>query len=209
MNNCSDAYDSDTHGADSHARRARQLVICVFCLVMLAVVTQLPVAAQEATPVQTPLGETLGEHQQSDAPSSSMFSTEVWLTPLVLLPGVALLIVSTSARFGQLHGEFHRLLDLPHGQAKVLSHQLMRRCVLFRNSLVALYASVGLFAFGSLLGGVVNLWQPESLWVVGGATMIGIGCVVFAAIQLVREAVICLDVLVDDYEALQKQLPQQ
>lgn len=129
-----------------------------------------------------------------------MFSTELWLTPLILLPGVALLIVSTSARFGQLHTEFHRLLDHPDAHSRILSQHLLKRSRLFRDALVALYASVGLFALGSLLGGVVNLWQPESLWVVGTATMIGIGCIVYAAGQLMREALICLSVLTDHSE---------
>ena len=48
-----------------------------------------------------------------------MIATEVWLTPLLLLPGVALLIVSTSHRFAQLHSEFHRLLDHPDDHAKI------------------------------------------------------------------------------------------
>lgn len=126
-----------------------------------------------------------------------MFSTELWLTPLILLPGVALLIVSTSARFGQLHTEVHRLLDHPDAHARILSLHLLKRSALFRDALVSLYASVGLFGLGSLLGGVVNLWRPESLWVVGGATMIGIGCVVYASVQLLREAMICLKVVVD------------
>lgn len=42
-----------------------------------------------------------------------VFSTEVWLTPLILLRGVALFIVSTSARFALLHAEVHRLLEHP------------------------------------------------------------------------------------------------
>lgn len=136
-------------------------------------------------------------------PRTGMFATEVWLTPLILLPGVTLLLVSTSARFGQLHTEIHRLLDHPDAHARILSRHLLRRSRLFRDALVALYASVGLFAFGSLLGGVVNLWRPESLWIVGGATMIGIGCIVYAAVQLVREALICLHVIVDHTEQLQ------
>lgn len=134
----------------------------------------------------------------------SMFTTEVWLTPLILLPGVALLIVSTSARFAQLHTEFHRLLDHRDAHAKILSRHLLKRSVLFRDALVPLYASVGLFALGSLLGSVVNLWRPSSLWVVGGATMVGIGCIVYAAIQLVREALICLRVVVDHTDQLQQ-----
>lgn len=133
-----------------------------------------------------------------------MFTTEVWLTPLILLPGVTLLTVSTSARFGQLHTEFHRLLDHPDAHAKILSRHLLRRSKLFRDSHVALYAGVGLFALGSLLGGVINLWRPESLWVVGGATMIGIGCIVYAAVQLMREALLCVRVVVDHTEQLQK-----
>lgn len=143
-----------------------------------------------------------GEDRDKPKARPSMLATEVWLTPLVLLPGVALLIVSTSARFGQLHTEIHRLLDHPDAHAKIQARNLLKRSALFRDSLVALYASVGLFAFGSLLGGVVNLWRPESLWVVGGATMLGIGGNVFAAVQLTREALICLQVIVEQAEHL-------
>lgn len=133
-----------------------------------------------------------------------MFSTEVWLTPLILLPGVALLIVSTSARFGQLQVEFHRLLDHPDAYAKILSRHLLNRSAFFRNALVALYSSVALFAIGSLLGAVVNLWRPESLWVVGGAAVVGIVCIVFAAIQLIREAWVYLQITLDHAPRLQE-----
>lgn len=132
-----------------------------------------------------------------------MFSTEVWLTPLILLPGVGLMIMSTSARFGQIQTEFHRLLDHPDAQAKIVSRHLVFRSKLFRDALVALYASVGLFALGSLLGGVINLWKPEFLWFAsGGLTIIGIGCIVFAAVQLVRESAICLQVVRDHHNKL-------
>ena len=132
----------------------------------------------------------------------TMFSTEVWLTPLILLPGVALLIMSTSARFGQVQAEFHRLLDYPDAHGKILAGHLLKRSALFRNALVALYASVSLFALGSLLGGVVNLWRPESLWVVGGLTILGIGCIVYASIELVRESLLCLEVIRDHSQQL-------
>lgn len=153
-------------------------------------------AADEAVPA-------IEEAISAPDSSSSMFSTEVWLTPLILLPGVALLIVSTSARFGQLHTEFHRLLDHPDAHARILSQHLLKRSTLFRDALLALYASVGLFAIGSLLGGVVNLWRPDSLWVVGTATMFGICCIAYASIQLMRETLLCLSVLKDHREQLQ------
>lgn len=132
-----------------------------------------------------------------------MFTTEVWLTPLILLPGVALLIMSTSARFGQVQIEFHRLLDHPDAHAKILAGHLLTRCAYFRNALVSLYCSVGIFALGSLLGGVVNLWRPESLWVVGGLTILGIAGIVYASFELVRESLLCLRVIRDHSEQIQ------
>jgi hypothetical protein len=132
-----------------------------------------------------------------------MFATELWLTPLILLPGVALLIGSTSARFGRIHVELHRLMDHPDEHSRVLVRHLLRRSTIFRNALAALYGSVSLFAIGSLLGGVVNLWRPGSLWVVGGLTICGIGCIVYAAIQLLWDSFICLQAFREHYERLE------
>jgi hypothetical protein len=124
-----------------------------------------------------------------------MIETELWLTPLILLPGVALLIMSTSARFGQIHAEFHHLLDHADAHAEILSRHLVLRSALYRNALISLHASVGLFALGSLLGGLLNLRYPELLWMVGGLTLLGIGGIVFASACLVRESMICLRVI--------------
>ena len=123
-----------------------------------------------------------------------MFATEVWLTPILLLPGVALLTVSTAHRFGQVQAEFHRLLNHPDRHAQIVARSLVARARLYRDALASLYLSVGLFALGSLLGGVVNLWRPESLWVVGGLTIAGIAAIVFSAIQLLRESLVSLQV---------------
>ncbi len=138
------------------------------------------------------------------ANATNQFTTEVWLTPLILLPGVALLIGSTSSRFAQLHAEFHRLMEHPDAHTKILSRNLLRRSRLFRDALASLYVSVGLFSLGSLVGAFVHFFWPTSLWVIGGFTLIGIGCLVFAAVQLVRESLICLDVIRDHSEQLRE-----
>jgi len=137
--------------------------------------------------------------------NAPMFTTEVWLTPLILLPGVALLTVSTSARFGQIQAEFHHMLDHPAGDARIVARNLVVRAALFRDALVALYMSVGMFALGSLLGGVINLWRPESLWLVGSVTILGIACIVFAALQLLRESLLCMRVIHEHQQELRSQ----
>ena len=96
-----------------------------------------------------------------------MNATEFWLTPLILLPGVALLIGSTSARFGQVHIEFHHMLDHPDAHARILSRNLLERSKLFRDALASLYTSVGLFSLGSLLGGVAGV-PAAKVTILGG-----------------------------------------
>lgn len=135
-----------------------------------------------------------------------MFATEVWLTPILLLPGVALLTVSTAHRFGQVQAEFHRLLNHPDRHAQIVARSLVARARLYRDALASLYLSVGLFALGSLLGGVVNLWRPESLWVVGGLTIAGIAAIVFSAIQLLRESLVSLQVVEQQSAAIDESL---
>ncbi len=136
-----------------------------------------------------------------------MFATEIWLTPLVLLPGVALLTVSTASRFGQVQSEFHRLLDHPDSHAKILARSLVTRARLYRDALASLYAAIGFFALGSLLGGVINLWQPESLWLVGGLTIAGIASIVFAAVQLLRESLLSLQLVRELSKAIEQSNP--
>ena len=139
------------------------------------------------------------------AAAEKTFSTEVWLTPLILLPGVALLIVSTSARFDQRHREFHRLLERPRAHTLILSRNLVKRSRLFRDALASLYFSVASFSMGSLTGAFVHIFWPTTLWLVGGFTIVGISCIVFAALQLVRESLICLDVIQEHNEALREE----
>ena len=138
-----------------------------------------------------------------------MFTTEVWLTPLILLPGVALLTVSTAHRLGQLQSDLHRLLDRPDSHAPAVARSLIHRAHLYRNSLASLYFAVVLFAVGSLLGGVVNLWRPESLWIVGGLTIVGIAAIVYSALQLFRESLIALEVIEEQFAALQESLHER
>jgi len=118
-----------------------------------------------------------------------------WLTPLVLLPGDAMLVMSTSARYGQIHQEFHHLVAEKVRREDLHSTSLMHRAILFRNALVGLYASVASLALGSMVGGLASLLSAESVWLVQGLTVLGVLALVYSAVQLVRESVLSLHVL--------------
>ncbi len=74
-----------------------------------------------------------------------MEDAELWLTPLIILAGVALLIVSTSVRYVQLHSEVHHIIETHTDAASCSFQNLLKRSVLLRHALVGLYVSVALF----------------------------------------------------------------
>ena len=102
----------------------------------------------------------------------------IWAAPLLLIPAVGLLVISTSARFGQLRDEFHRHKG---EQESVALKHLCRRASLIHSAMVSFYTSVAVLALASLLG-----------------TFLGVVLILFSAIQLIRESRLLLTVILDD-----------
>ena len=124
-----------------------------------------------------------------------MTTTVSWILPLVLLPGVALLIMSTSVRYGQIHSELHHILESQEAVSTMFHDHLLRRATFFRNALVALYVSVAVFAIGSISGAIAELLQGPGNWLVIIFTCIGILCLIGAAVELIRESILSLQVI--------------
>jgi hypothetical protein len=103
-----------------------------------------------------------------------METAGIWAAPLLLIPGVGLLILSTSARFGQLHQELHRQRDEGHSHA--VEH-LCRRARLLHSALVSLYVSVAVLAFSSLLGTLANRWFAAWRWIPESMTFLGVAVI--------------------------------
>ncbi|RMG95606.1 MAG: DUF2721 domain-containing protein [Chloroflexi bacterium] len=132
-----------------------------------------------------------------------MVTTTIWLTPLILLPGVALLVLSTSVRYAQIHEEFHHLLHTSSEANKRIARHLLTRSICFRNALVSLYLGVGFFSIASLVGGITSLIAENVDLVVIGLTFAGIACLVFAAFQLIRESSTSLKIIREHHQQIQ------
>jgi len=124
----------------------------------------------------------------------------LWVSPVVLVSGVGLLILSTSARYGQIHTELRELLRDTHDGAisgpsvNVLFEHLHKRTRLLLSALFGLYLSIGFFVMASLVGALTSIW-PISRVPVILLTCAGILGVAFAALQLIRESRIFLSTL--------------
>jgi hypothetical protein len=121
--------------------------------------------------------------------------TAFWLFPLILLPGVALIVMSTSARYAQIHEELHHIIEGQENISQIFLVHLKTRATYFRNALVALYVSVGLFAVGSIAGALMDFLNGPSTVTVVILTCLGILCFIYASIELIRESVLSLRVI--------------
>ncbi len=119
----------------------------------------------------------------------------LWITPLALLPGVGLLVMSTAIRFGQLHEEIHRHLAAEPGEHHDPPQHLLDRAAMFRNSLVALYASIAILAVAGLVGGMATLWMESAAIPVLTLTAVAVACLAYAAITLIRESALLMRVI--------------
>ena len=125
-----------------------------------------------------------------------MENNALWLIPLILLIGASLLIASTSSRYSLIHAEFQHLRNQAQEIQELYWHLLLKRSALLRNTLIALYISLALFACGCLLGGLVVLWLRDYAWAAMGVTCLGIAGLVFAAIELIRESLLSTALMV-------------
>lgn len=112
-----------------------------------------------------------------------------WATPLLVLPGVGLLVMSTSTRFARLHDELHHHLHAMACSSRTVE-RLILRARLFRNTLLALYAAVSFLSMSGLAGGIE---APVAL----SSTLLGLGVMllVVASFLLMRETTISLEVI--------------
>jgi len=69
------------------------------------------------------------------------------------------------------------------------------RAGMFRNALVALYASVAILAVASLVGGMAALWMAQAAVPVVALTAAAVGCLAYAAVTLIRESTLLMRVI--------------
>lgn len=106
----------------------------------------------------------------------------------MLVPGVALLVMSTSSRFAHVHSEIHNLANHKHEKdIGKLARSLDKRSVIFNNALISLYLSITFLAKASLIGEIAVIWMGNIFYIVVGLSCLGILCLVFASLQLIRE----------------------
>lgn len=118
---------------------------------------------------------------------------ELALVPIGMLPGIGLLILSTSSRYWTVVSD---LLDMSAEQCGGSAATLeRRRARLFRNALVSLYVAAAFASASALIGSTLSMlgYSGGPTAAIGAA--VAIGCIVFASIELIRESKLSLHIV--------------
>ena len=124
----------------------------------------------------------------------------LWLIPLTLIPGIAILIISTSLRNNQARSEILKLIaEKKDSERKSRTIDNLKRQLYFRNAFISFYISIVFLVLASILGTLPNTITNLNL-----LTMILIClaalCLVYASIQLISESLIATRVIKESVE---------
>ncbi len=116
----------------------------------------------------------------------------VLLQPVILIPGVGLLILSTAARFGQLEGP-------ARGPGGPDPDGLLRRARRFHIALIALYVAVLVLAISSIGGGLIFLLDRPPHGFVTATVCLAVLAVLVAVATLLTECRLAMRMLGEEF----------
>lgn len=125
-----------------------------------------------------------------------MDSIEAWILPFTFIPGVGMLILSTSNRYYHVKELIREIMLEEHKRELWSFDNLIARAHLFHRALVVLYIAIGSFSLSALVSNIHQNWITKyhhiCIAVSDMLILSGVVCVVFASVTLIREATISL-----------------
>ncbi len=126
------------------------------------------------------------------------------LQPVFLMSGVALLLMSTTARFGLLETEVEKTAGQSDSASQKLLQHLVQRARKYRLALTSLYAGAAILAGATVLGGGLSLFSPLAVMVTQILTCLAVICVFIALIALLLESRMAIEAV--EHTALSRPL---
>ena len=115
-----------------------------------------------------------------------------WILPFTFIPGVAMMVLSTSNRLYYVTSMIREIVVTKNHIYANDVEKLLARIRHFHLALVSFYISIGLLAFSALVGNINRLWVLENAASYQLAaeiiTSVGIVSVIFGTVHLVLES---------------------
>jgi len=121
-------------------------------------------------------------------------------TPLTFLPGIGMLIMSTSRRYIEL---INQMQSVFHQQQQYGTHFFncqQQRLGMFKWALTFLYLCVGLILLGSLIGGLTLSWHPLSEYLLFSFVILAVISALSAVGILIRESFVSASLIDEQFD---------
>ena len=120
--------------------------------------------------------------------------------PLTFLPGLGMLIMSTSRRYIELIRQLQRIFDGDLNYSESFMNCQHQRLGMFKWALSLLYISIGLILLGSLLGGLTISLHPLSEYLLFSFLILAVIVGLIAMYLLIKESFVSASLIYEQFE---------
>jgi len=121
-------------------------------------------------------------------------------TPLTFLPGIGMLIMSTSRRYIELINQMQWVFQQEQKYTQYFFSCQQQRLRMFKWALTFLYLCVGLILLGSLLGGITISSHPLSEYLLLSFVILAVLSALLAVGVLIRESFISANLINEQFD---------
>ena len=121
-------------------------------------------------------------------------------TPLTFLPGIGMLIMSTSRRYIELINQMQRVFGQERSYGDHFYSCQQQRLGMFKWVLTFLYLCVGLILLGSLLGGITISSHPLSEYLLYSFVILAVLSALLAVGILIRESFVSASLINEQFD---------
>jgi len=121
-------------------------------------------------------------------------------TPLTFLPGIGMLIMSTSRRYIELINQMQRVFQQEQKYTQHFFSCQQQRLRMFKWALTFLYLCVGLILLGSLLGGITISSHPLSEYLLLSFVILAVLSALLAVGVLIRESFVSASLINEQFD---------
>ena len=137
---------------------------------------------------------------------SSLTEIGIIFAPLTFLPGIGLIILSTSRRYIELIRQMQQIFDGNLEYDRKFYDCQHSRLGMFKWSLSLLYMAAGLIFLGSLFGGLTLSFHPLSEYLLFSFVILAVIAALVAMVILIKESFVSASLI---YEQFGKQFKEK
>ncbi len=136
----------------------------------------------------------------------SLTEIGIIFAPLTFLPGVGLIILSTSRRYIELIRQMQQIFDGNLKYNDKFYNCQYKRLGMFKWALSLLYIAAGLVFLGSLFGGLTLAFHPLSEYLLFSFVILAVIAALSAMVLLIKESFVSASLI---YEQFEKQVEEK